>query len=173
MTIEQSNLDFPITLKKIINYNIGSEELVQSNKEQIQLLINDIGEEIQEIKYPEIKLIKCLLKKKSKKFIIGKDYNIGNITSFGANIDGVEGSYRLIMMPSKKDNKAFIKFRYYPRSKTFVNLFNKLLMTLRTEKIKYDYIIDKGEKPNYIKFCITDEIYNEKFWRLLKLWAKN
>ena len=173
MTTEQSNLNFPLSIQKIIDYNPSATETITHNKEQINLLIQDIQEELKEIPMPDINLIRKMLKKKSKKFILGSDFNIGNVVSFGANIDDVENSYNLIMMPYIGESNAFIKFRYYPKSRNFVNLFNKLLMALRTEKINYSYDIDKGQKPNYIRLTINDEHHNEKFWYVMKLWSRN
>ena len=173
MTIEESRLDLPLSLPKLKQYNPNADEVIEHNKEQIVLLFQQIREEVDAIKMPNVNVIRKLLKAKSKKFILGKDFNIGNMVSFGANIDDVDDSYKLIMLPYNGEDSAFIKFRYYPRSRTFVNLFNKLIMALRTEKIKLNYVIEKGQKPNYIKIQLEDPTQNEKFWYILKLWAKN
>ena len=173
MTIQDSKVIFPLTIEKLKEYNTDCDTVIENNKEQIQLLFKDIKEEIEAIKLPDVNAIRKNLKKKSKKFILSKSYCIGNMCSFGANTDGEDDSYRLIMLPYMSVPNASIKFRYYPKSRTFVNLFNKLLMALRTEKIKYEYTIDKGQKPNYIHINLLQETQNDKFWYVLRLWSRN
>jgi hypothetical protein len=170
--VDKFNLDIPLSIDKIIRYNKDSEKVIKYNRQDIKLLIDELNMELKEIKYPNIREIRKYLKKKSKKFILSKDYNIGNLVSFGANIDDEKDSYKLIMMPYIGNNKAEIMFKYYPRSKLFKTMFNRLSMSLRTDKVKVNREIIKTKSGNYIKYSTIDEKYNTKFWYIVRLWAK-
>jgi hypothetical protein len=169
---EKFNLDTPLSIEKLIKYNKEAIEVINYNKQEIKLLLKELEMELKELPYPDINKIRKFLKNKSKKFVISKDFNIGNLASFGANINDIENSYKLVMLPYKGDNKARISFKYYPRSRNFKNLFDRLAMALRTEKVKVKREIIKTNSGNFIRFSTLDEKDNAKFWYVVRLWAK-
>lgn len=172
---QKFNLDIPLTIDKIIQYNKNFKKtLIIENKEEIKLLIKEIKMELKEllIKIPDVNKIRKNLKKKSKKFIISKKINIGNIVSFGANIDGDNKTYDIIMMPFIGNPLANINFRYLSKSKNIIRQHEKLRVMLKKEKVHYNMNIKYIGTKKYYCYNVEDEKDNSKFWYIIKLWAK-
>ena len=166
-----------LTIPSLIDYNKSKskKELIIHNKKDILTLFKEINIELKELykRYPLINKIRKNLKKKSKKFVISKNFNIGNIVSFGANIEEKKNSYELIMLPFVGDKFAHIEFRYYPKSKKFKTHFNRLKVALKSGKVDFTQEIYNKNRRKYIKFKVNNEEHNSKFWYIIKLWAKN
>ena len=166
-----------LSLETIIKYNKNSRKLIEYNRKEINTLIKEINMELEELykRYPNINVIRKNLKRKNKKYSISKKYSIGNLVSFGANIDNKENSFRIILMPYKdKQNKlAKIRFRYYPHNKRMKANFSRLSIALKSSKAEHKKEIITVNNKKYIEFSILNEQHNSKFWYTIKLWAKN
>jgi hypothetical protein len=175
---------FNLSLNEIYEYNVkvvpnlNSESLLKTlnyNKRDLNLAVKEFHKSGEEI-HQNVNEIRKSLKKRSKKYIISKDFNEGNLYSIGANIEFEENSYNHIMLPmgdfQEKPNAKII-FRYWKRSKNFKNKFNQLIVALRSNKISFEYEIFKEKNINKIRFEVTDPRDNERFWYTIKLWAKH
>jgi len=166
-----------LSLESIIKYNKNSRKLIEYNKKEINTLIKEINMELKELykRYPHINIIRKNLKRKNKKYVISKNYSIGNLVSFGANIDDKPNSFELILMPYKdiKNKLAKIRFRYYPRNKRMKANFSRLSVALKSSKVEHKKEIITINNKKYIEFSVLNEQHNSKFWYTVKLWAKN
>lgn len=156
------------------NEHIEIQDLINFNKRDITTLCNLIKAGEEKPNEPSINTIIKNLKKKTKKFIISKDYNIGNLYTAGANTDDLN-SYKLLIIPFGdyvNEPCAKIKFRYFKRYKSMNKIFDKLIMALRSSKINFEYKINNIKGKNYIEFETNTPLDNEKFWYVVNLWAK-
>jgi len=166
-----------LIIDNIKKYNPEAKDLIDYNIKDIKKLIKEIDIELEELykRFPNINIIRKNLKRKNKRYTISKNYSIGNLISFGANIDDKKDSFKIILMPYKnKDKKmAKIRFRYYPRVKRIKSNFSRLSVALKSSKVEHtkEIISVKGKK--YIEYSVTNEEHNSKFWYTIKLWTKN
>lgn len=159
---------------EIYKYNQFNENLsnllnvLNYNRTDIQLIINDLPKA--EINYPNISKIRKNLKKKSKQFVVKRNYNIGNFYTFGANIDDVDNTFTIIALPyGEYKDKPFAKI-CFNKSKS-INIQKKieqLIVSLRSNKVRFNVNINKT-----IEFVTTDMRDNEKFWNTIKLWSSH
>ena len=175
---------FSLSLNEIYEYNnkvvpnLNSESLLKTlnyNKIDLNLAVKEFHKSGEEI-HQTANEIRRNLKKKSKKFVVCKDFNEGNLYSIGANIEFEENSYNHIMLPMGdfKDNpNAKIIFRQWKRSKILKQKFEQLIVALRSNKITFEYEFYKEKNINKLRLEVLDPRDNERFWYTVKLWSKH
>jgi len=151
------------------------QETIYHNRNAISFLLKSIENGSEKPIEIDVNKIRKNLKQKYKKFTISRDYNIGNVYTFGANIEE-DDEYKMLIVPEKnvyKNPYAYIRFRYYKRDKFFNLFINKLIMALKTSKISFEHKIIKIKGTNYIEFYTTNPFSNEAFWGTLKVWSSH
>lgn len=156
---------YPIEEAKLL------QDIAFENSKDMDAMVRSIIHDNEKPNEPDIKKIRKNLKAKIKKFVISKNFNIGNLYSFGANIEETN-IQRLFLIPMgdyTDDYNARITFRYYKKSKIMAMLFNKLIMSLKSSKVRFETDIIKGK----INFTVLNPLDNEKFWAIINIWSKN
>lgn len=172
-----------ISLNTIYNYNVkifkdsidkkSLLDLLNHNKRDILLTIRDFLRTKETISI-NINEIRKNLKKKSKKYIVTKDNNEGNLYSLGADIELQQDSYRLIMLPlgeyiENYNAKMTFKTFNINKNRLIKNKYNQLIVALRSNKVKFDYTYTKDT----LKLEVNDPRTNEKFWNTILFWSKH
>jgi len=165
------------------NDKVLIQSVINYNKRDLITTINIIksGTEIPFI--PDINKIRKNLKKKSKKFVISKTINTGNMYRVGATNE--EGNFKTLLFPYGDymyEPCSMIRFRYYKRNNQFITQFQRLIMSLKSSKVDFSHEIIKNNGfknngfknngVNYIEFKVNDPSQNDTFWYVVNLWAK-
>jgi hypothetical protein len=161
-----------MTLNEIYLYNQFNEnvsnllEVLNYNRHDIELLIKDLP--VTKIDYISIQKVRKQLKKKSKEFVIKRSTNIGNLYTFGANIDEKDNTFTIIALPyGDYKDKSLAKIHFNkPKSRNVYKKIEQLIISLRSNKVRFNYSINK-----IIELNVVDIRDNEKFWSTVKLWS--
>ena len=163
--LEYTYIWYPTSEAKIL------QTIAFENKTDINVLLAQVAAGVEKPIEISINEIRKNLKQKTKKFVVSKDYDVGNLMTFAADSEQIS-EQKMFIIPSDKEDLAKIRFRYYKRSKIMQGLFNKLIMALKSSKVKFTSEIIKIKNVNYIEFRVTNPLSNEAFWGTLKLWSK-
>jgi len=151
------------------------QDIAFYNKTDINYLIYYIKTKKEKPIEISINSIRKKLKKKYKKFVISRNNNIGNLYTFGANIDETN-EQKIFIVPygEFKDNpNAYIEFRYFKRDKFLNNFLNKLFISLKTSKVTFNTEIINRSNNFYIRLTVDNPLLNETFWGVVRLWASH